>query len=139
MVCTTIHHMGIDIEFFIKWKKLPFLTYYYLVGIARYSPMNAVNVLFLRFLYGVVLPTPEFVTLFETSVVYKKHFHLWQTTREGFFLSQMIPIDLHTTETQNVQSTIHYLSKCFVQIKEKDMYIPNLLFRCIHRHDDMMF
>ena len=50
-----------------------------------------------------------------------------------------IPIDLHTTETQNVQSTIHYLSKCFVQIKEKDMYIPNLLFRCIHRHDDMMF
>ena len=40
----------------------------------------------------------------------------------------MISIDLHTTETQNVQSTIHYLSKCFVQIKEKDMYIPNLLF-----------
>ena len=55
----------------MKKKKQYFLPIIIWIGIAWDSPMNVVNVLFLRILYGVLHPTPAFVTLLETSVVYK--------------------------------------------------------------------
>ena len=51
-----------------------------------------------------------------------------QTTREFkiflFSLSQMIHIHSYATDTQHLQSTIHYSSKCYIQIfKLKRIYI----------------
>ena len=109
------------------FRQLKISTSLYLVGIVQEWPINVVSFLFLRvfILYGVYVPIPVFFSHFFREVRLQKKMFLpiWLNGLHvkdfifslSYFFSH---INSYTTETQNVQCTLHYSSKCFEQISK---------------------